>query len=290
MNTRAFCVRLRKTLEQNGNENAAFEARVLLETSLGKETANRMFVCDEPLSEQQMRQTEALARRRAAGEPLQYLCGSWDFLDCTFAVGAGVLIPRPETEELVLLALERMADLQKPTVFDLCAGTGCIGLSVKKRRPDANVYLFELSDEALRFCNENRCALGLAREVPLIQSDVLRGFSAVSALPVPDVILSNPPYISSGELAGLQKEVLCEPSMALDGGEDGLVFYRALAEKWLPFLKEGALVGVECGETQAQTVAGLFEKAGYRTEISKDFNEIERFVFARKTTKEKGIL
>ena len=282
MNTRAKAAELRKALEQGGLDNAAFEARTLLEAACGKDISSRMFICDEPLTPEQETTLEGLLSRRLSGEPLQYICGSWDFLDNTFAVGEGVLIPRPETEELVLLALERMKELRAPTVFDLCAGTGCIGLSVKKRRADANVYLLELSDAAINCCNENRMALGLARTVPLIQADILRGYEAFRSLPVPDVLLSNPPYIPTSELPTLQPEVQREPKMALDGGEDGLVFYRCLAEKWLPFLKKGALVGVECGEIQAQSVAALFAGAGYQTERCKDFNEIERFVFAIK--------
>ena len=290
MNTRAFCAGLRKTLEQAGIDNAAFEARILLEAALGKEAATRMLVCDAPISNAQTRQTELLLRRRLAGEPLQYLCGSWDFLDSTFAVGEGVLIPRPETEELVLLALERMREMKAPTVFDLCAGSGCIGLSVKRRRPDANVYLFEKSGDALHYCNENRCALGLARSVPLVQADILRGYEAFRSFPVPDVILSNPPYIPSDELFALQREVQREPAMALDGGADGLTFYRALAEAWVPFLKDCALVGVEWGEDQAQTVAALCAGAGFLPEICRDFNPTERFVFARRGTEKEGTL
>ena len=282
MKTRTFAAELRKTLEICGVENSAFEARTLLEAALGKDAANRMYICDEPLTPEQMQLANELVRRRLSGEPLQYLCKSWDFLDSTFAVGEGVLIPRPETEELVLLALDRMADMKSPTVFDLCAGTGCIGLSVKKRREDANVYLFEISDDALRYCNKNRCALGFGRSVPLVQADILRGYEAFRSFPVPDVILSNPPYIPSNEIPFLQREVRKEPVLALDGGADGLVFYRSLAEGWLPFMKVGALVGVECGENQARVVANLFSGAGYTTEICRDFNQIERFVFARK--------
>ena len=230
MNTRPFLAAVRERLQRGGVENAAFEARTLLEIVLGKDSATSAYVSNAVLSDAQTAQTEALLKRRLSGEPLQYLCGSWDFLDSTFVVGEGVLIPRPETEELVLLALERMKELPSPTVYDLCAGSGCIGLSVKRRRSDANVYLFELSDDALRYCNENRCALGFAQTVPLIQADVLRGYAAVSSLPVPDVILSNPPYIATAELPTLQREVQNEPAMALDGGEDGLVFYRAIAE------------------------------------------------------------
>ena len=282
MNTRPFLAAVRERLQRGGVENAAFEARTLLEIVLGKERATSAYISDAALSAQQTAQTEALLKRRLSGEPLQYLCGNWDFLDSTFAVGEGVLIPRPETEELVLLALERMKGMSAPTVFDLCAGSGCIGLSVKRRRSDANVYLFELSDDALRYCNENRCALGFAQTVPLIQADVLRGYAAVSSLPVPDVILSNPPYIATAELPALQREVQKEPAMALDGGEDGLVFYRAIAEKWLPYLQTGALIGVECGETQAQSIAALFGLQGFSCEICKDFNGFDRFVFARK--------
>ena len=117
---------------------------------------------------------------------------------------------------------------------------------------------------------------------PAQMRPIVERLAAVSSLPVPDVILSNPPYIATADLPALQREVQNEPAMALDGGEDGLVFYRAIAEKWLPYLQTGALIGVECGETQAQSIAELFEDQGFSCEICKDFNGFDRFVFARK--------
>ncbi|MBO5184222.1 MAG: peptide chain release factor N(5)-glutamine methyltransferase, partial [Clostridia bacterium] len=145
-----------------------------------------------------------------------------------------------------------------------------------------NVYLVEYFDEALGFLNENRMALSVARSVPAIKGDVLEGYEKFGFLPRPDVIVSNPPYIKKSELAFLQSEVRCEPSTALDGGEDGLVFYRAFAEKWLPFINEKGFIAVECGETQAEKIASLFSKHSSEITVLKDFNGIDRFVIAGK--------
>ena len=197
-------------------------------------------------------------------------------------MGEGVLIPRPETEELCTAVIERLKKMHAPTVFDLCAGSGCIGITLKKQVVQANVYLVEYFDEALGFLNENRMSLSVARSVPAIKGDVLEGYEKFGFLPRPDVIVSNPPYIKKSELAFLQSEVRCEPSAALDGGEDGLVFYRAFAEKWLPFINEKGFIAVECGETQAEKIASLFSKHSSEITVLKDFNGIDRFVIAGK--------
>lgn len=215
--------------------------------------------------------------KRASGIPVQYVIGSWDFYGESFAVGQGVLIPRPETELLVDFALDYLSGKKEPVVFDLCAGSGCIGLSVAKNRTDAKVYLIEKSAEAFDYLEKNRNKLGCGN-AELIFGDIFDGFGAFS-LPEPDLILSNPPYIESEDIAALQSEVHYEPIMALDGGKDGLIFYRTITEKWLLFCKGAS--AVECGEGQADSIKSIFSSAFAETYSVKDFNGIERVVIGK---------
>jgi len=228
----------------------------------------------------------ALIDRRASGEPLQYILGEWEFYGLQFVVGPGVLIPRPETELLVKIAIKHLRDAPggknaPPTVLDLCAGSGCVGLSVAHHCPNARVYLIELSDQAMPYLRENAKAYPNAE---VIAADVLNWQLSLPInnwqLSTCQLILANPPYVKSSEIAGLSEEVRCEPRMALDGGADGLTFYRVLAERWLPRLAPGGLLACECCEGQARDVAAMFSP--YATEIKRDFNGVERVVVARR--------
>ncbi len=269
-------------LEKNKKADAGTEARLILQKALGLERTQLILKRDELADVNAIAETQRIIEQRKKNIPLQYILGEWDFYGQTFKVGEGVLIPRPETEELCTDVIERLKKMQAPTVFDLCAGSGCIGITLKKQVVQANVYLVEYFDEALGFLNENRMSLSVARSVPAIKGDVLEGYEKFGFLPRPDVIVSNPPYIKKSELAFLQSEVRYEPSAALDGGEDGLVFYRAFAEKWLPFINDGGFIAVECGETQAEKIASLFSKHSGEITVLKDFNGIDRFVIAGK--------
>ena len=255
-------------------ENARNEARWIFESAFdcGREYAvlHGNDEADEKKSERFMSMIES----RAGGMPVQYVIGEWDFYGESFKVGEGVLIPRPETEMLVDFALEYLADKKNPVVFDLCSGSGCIGLTVAKNREDARVFLLEKSDAAFSYLSENRKLLG-CENATLISGDLFDGFKGFD-LPEPDLILSNPPYIITDEIAALQKEVLREPAMALDGGEDGYDFYRAIALKWLPFCK-GA-IAVECGENQTEKIEKLFSAECVRVYSENDFNGIGRTV------------
>lgn len=211
---------------------------------------------------------------RASGVPVQYVIGEWDFFGETFSVGEGVLIPRPETELLVEFALEYLKDKEKTVVVDLCAGSGCIGLSVAKNLPLSKVYLIEKSPEAFRYLSENKERLGCGN-AEIIRGDIFNGFEAFDLLS-PDLILSNPPYIESEEIGALQSEVKKEPLMALDGGEDGLIFYKAIASEWLGYCK-GA-IAVECGENQSDAVKNIFSEYCVNIKSVSDFNGIERVV------------
>lgn len=213
-------------------------------------------------------------RMRASGVPVQYVIGEWDFFGETFSVGEGVLIPRPETELLVEFALEYLKDKKNPVIFDLCSGSGCIGLSIAKNIPYAKVFLIEKSPEAFRYLEKNKDTLN-CNNAYAISGDIFSGFEGFD-LPIPDLILSNPPYIETAEIETLQSEVHKEPLMALDGGKDGLIFYRAICEKWLPFCK-GA-VAVECGENQSKDIKDIFSEYCDNLKSINDFNNIERVV------------
>lgn len=267
-------------LENECIDDAAFDARLLVECACNIKHGDFLLERYREASEEEAGKAFNFTDKRISGQPVQYITGRWEFLDMEFSVGEGVLIPRPETEELVVSVAEKIRKRERPVVFDLCSGSGCIGLSVKNLCPEADVYMIEKSEDALVFLEKNRMDLGFGNNTVLIQGDILKGYEGFSFLPRPDVIISNPPYIKTEEIPSLQKEVQLEPLMALDGGEDGYIFYRCLSEKWLPFIKEGGFMAVECGEEQAPSVASMLLENAKETEIVKDFNGIERMVFA----------
>lgn len=262
------------SLEDGGIENAASEAMWLLEAALEK---GREYILlnssDTVLSEKEQRYLDFVGER-LGGRPIQYILGKWDFYGNEFFVGEGVLIPRPETELLVDFAREQMKNGERKTVFDLCAGSGCIGLSVARLFPDSRVCLIEKSSEAFEYLKKNKEKLNCGN-AEIINGDIFDGPEALG-LPKPDLILSNPPYIESKLLPELQAEVRREPALALDGGEDGLDFYRAIAARWL----SGCLgsVAVECAEGQATEIQKLFSEHFALTETVCDFGGIQRVV------------
>ncbi len=268
----------RELLRENNIDNYANEARWIFEAvfECGREYAvfHANDEADADKSAEYLKKTE----QRASGTPVQYVIGSWDFYGESFFVGEGVLIPRPETELLVDFACDYLKDKINPVVFDLCAGTGCIGLTIARLNPHAKVFLVEKSADAMKYLQRNADKFALTN-VQIISGDIFRGFDAFD-ISKPDLILSNPPYINSGDIAGLQSEVLKEPAMALDGGKDGLDFYKAIAEKWLTHC--GGAIAVECGEGQAESIRAIFSNQCAETFSIRDFNDIERVVVGRK--------
>lgn len=269
-------------LDSCGIRDSISETQQITENALGVTRTQLLLRKTKKAPARAVKKVNEAIEKRRNGVPLQYILGEWDFYGETYKIGEGVLIPRPETEELCALVVERLKSMDAPVVFDLCSGSGCIGITLKKQIEKANVYLVEYYDEALAYLNQNRINLGVEDSVPAIKGDVLTGYENFDSLPIPDVIVSNPPYVERNELSTLQLEVRHEPVTALDGGEDGLDFYRAIAEKWLPFLKPGGLVAVECGETQAQSIAALFSDECENISIVRDFDGIERYVLAEK--------
>ncbi len=258
-------------------DNASFEALQLLLYSCGMDRTEYLLYRDRPAQPENIDTLSVLVRRRIEGEPLQYLLQSQDFLENTFTVGPGVLIPRPETEELTLRCIEKIRKKHYHTVFDLCAGSGCIGLSIARVCPDTEVYLFEKYDGALKYLRLNIPAQATER-VYIIAADILH---PPADLPQPDLIVSNPPYIPTAEIPSLQKEVQREPVTALDGGTDGLLFYRAIARNWLPLLKDDGFAAFECGEEQSDALQNLFCSFGAVSAVQ-DAYGVNRFIIIEK--------
>ena len=203
------------------------------------------------------RRVRELTARHLAGEPVAYLIGEWEFYGLPLDISKEVLIPRPDTEVLVDQALPYVQSLGNCRVLDLCAGSGCIGLALASQAPQAHVVLGEFSDGALRICRQNR-ALGEFH-----------------------CIVSNPPYIPHGDIPGLDHSVKdYEPHLALDGGEDGLDFYRAISEKWKAALAPGGRLYFEVGIGQADAVLRIMRAQGFGDiQVVKDHNDIPRVVF-----------
>ena len=261
-----------------GCPDADFDARELFRLVTGAD----LRLADQPLTAAQADRLETLTVRRADREPLQYLCGSWPFLDFELAVGPGVLCPRADTEVVAEAAAGLLAGVQKPKVLDLCAGTGCLGLGVKRFCPDAVVTSLEKSPEAFRYLEQNaRNALHRPAATP-VQGDL---FTYWETLPEGklDLIVSNPPYLTAAEMQQLQPEVAREPAMALEAGADGLVFYRAIAEHYQKALRPGGALALEIGWQQREAVTALLAENGW-VEIAckKDYGGNDRCITARR--------
>lgn len=301
--------RVEQCLAAAGCPDADYDARELFRLAAGRDAR----VSDRPLTEPEAQTLEQLCQRRAAREPLQYLCGVWSFLDFELAVGPGVLCPRADTEVVAEAAAGTLAGVKAPKVLDLCAGTGCLGLGVKRFCPDAVVTCVEKSPEAFVYLEKNaRLALkgqgrtsedllapspfapqdeplfdwGIPKK-PVFAVTPVEGdlFTYWQTLPEGglDLIVSNPPYLTAAEMQQLQPEVAQEPAMALAAGEDGLVFYRALAEHYKQALRPGGALVLEIGWQQRAAVCRLLEENGWvDVECRKDFGGNDRCILARR--------
>ena len=233
----------------------------------------------EDLPDKIVEKAIAMAENRAAGVPLQYVLGKWSFMGREYSVGSGVLIPRDDTEVVVKAALDIIKDVHRPVIADLCSGTGIIAVTLQKKLNNATVYAVEKSSDAyaylLRNIKDNRA------DIHPVKADIADCADAF-ANETFDMIISNPPYIRSSDIAGLQKEVLYEPRMALDGGESGYDFYEIILQKWTPKLKKGGYIALEIGEDQYEHIKSLLQKHGYTDTIGyPDIQVITRAVTAK---------
>ena len=255
----------RKRLEAAGVEDAAFDAAALVATQAGDGWRWQ----DPELDEIAQARLAALTARRAAREPLQYILGRWPFLDFELQVGPGVLCPRADTELLAEEGAKRLAGKSSPAVLDLCAGSGCVGLGVKRLCPAARVVCLEKSPEAFRYLEQNAASALPGFDVACPAVSCIRGdvfeYQRQLAPESLDLILSNPPYVTDGEMGQLAPEVLREPAMALRADHEGLAFYEHIAPAYLPALRPGGWLAVEIGWRQGAAVQAIFRAAGYET-------------------------
>lgn len=262
---------LRAALAGAGIEEAENEARLLFSHFSGC-PLSALYGIDPDCA---LPALEAALTRRLQREPLAYILGQADFYRQCYAVGPGCLIPRPDTERLVELAVKLL-----PTgahFADLCTGIGTVALSVLGDRGDTTAAGFELSEESLEYARLNRKKYGMEERFSLIRADLLRS----EPTGIYDAILSNPPYIPTGDLAGLSPEVGYEPVGALDGGADGMTFYRRFLG-FAPHLREGGFFLFECGYDEEEKIAELARERGFSFTAYRDYGKNFRVALLRR--------
>lgn len=270
----------RRILEQAGLPDAALDARFLLEEVCGTNLQTLLVFPEKKVTEEEVNQYRTFIQRRKDREPTAMILGEWDFMGLTFRLNKSTLIPEQDTEVLVETALEELkrrglgeAPLR---ILDLCTGSGCILLSLLHELRNAGGLGTDLSEEALEAARENAVRLGLQERAAFRQGDLWEPVGDERF----DLIVSNPPYVPTEVIPTLEPEVRCgEPYAALDGGEDGLVFYRRIMREAAGHLKPSGIIIVESGFDEAPQIAALMQDQklrGIRT--VKDYGGLDRVV------------
>ena len=269
---------VRQRLRESGVEASTLEARELVCFGTGKSREELQRDSRLYASPEREAQVRRLVERRMAGEPVAYLIGEWEFYGLPLDISQDVLIPRADTEVLAEQAIAYIQTLGECRVLDLCAGSGCVGLAIASQAPQARVVLGEIDDSALKICRQNIRRNSLSARVMPIQMDARE--KPARSLGEFQCIVSNPPYIPTGDIAGLEASVRdYEPHMALDGGADGMDFYRSIAEQWKEALAPGGRIYFEVGIGQADAVLRLMRSQGFGDlQIIKDHHKIPRVV------------
>lgn len=269
----------RARLRKAGIEAAQLEARELVCYAADKSREQLYRDMHLYVSAELEKRVDDLVQRRLAGEPVAYIIGEWEFYGLPMDINQDVLIPRADTELLAERGIARAREAgEGARVLDLCAGSGCVGIAVAANVPGCRVVLGELSEGALRTCKQNVRRNQLNARVTCLSVDALEQPS--SALWDFDVIVCNPPYIPTGDIPGLDVSVKdYEPHMALDGGEDGLDYYRVIAAKWKSALRLGGALVFEVGIGQAPDVENILAMQGYENiQTAQDSQGIWRVV------------
>lgn len=266
--------------QRKGIDSPRLTADLLLAHVLGLKRVQLYTDMDRPLHKDELAAYRGLVERRVAGMPTHYLLGEREFYGLPMKVDPRVLIPRPETEQLVEMALERLPEDASGPVLDLCTGSGCIAVALAAKRPNLKVIATDLSADALAVARENAERNGVAERVEFREGDL---FAPVAGQRF-QLIVSNPPYVATAKIDGLMAEVRQEPRRALDGGADGLDLLRIIARQAPEHLVPGGDLLVEIGEEQGEQVKALFEQAGLvECRVHEDFAGLVRFVTARRS-------
>lgn len=276
-------ISLRNRLRDAGIEAAALEARLIAATAAGKSTEKLLRDMRYYATDEVERRAEEMVQRRLAGEPVAYITGVWEFRGLPMEVSRDVLIPRIDTEVLAELAIKYLRGTGRldARVLDLCSGTGCIGCAIAAELPRVRVVLADVSAAAMDISRRNVERNGLGGRVSFLPADVTKQPPLMTGSF--DLVVSNPPYIPTMEILTLDPSVRdYEPVWALDGGEDGLDFYRAILKNWAGVIRQGGELMFEVGEDQAERVKDLMRMAGLREARSfPDTQNIQRVVAAK---------
>lgn len=263
-------------LEQSGNEYAKYERKVLLEEVLGMKYLQMLTCADDLVPDEKVKQYRDMLKKRCNHYPLQYILGYAHFMDYTFHVDENVLIPRNDTEilvELVLDILSKEKSLSDYSVLDMCCGSGCIGISLKLYYPEIDLSLCDISKEALKVSEMNLKKYNVKAQ--LFESDLFAHIEGHYSM-----IVSNPPYIEHDVIDTLMPEVKdYEPRLALDGGQDGLDFYKKIILDAVKHLRDNGYLIFEIGYNQGKEVCSLMKDSGFRSVfIQKDYAGLDRVV------------
>lgn len=263
---------LLRYVKDNLTDNAVFEAEEILSHTLNMSRTELILNSKEDVSREDENKVISLLKRRQEGEPLWYIIGKCEFMSLPFYVKKGVLIPRPDTETLVEEIIKTAKD--NAEILDICCGSGCIGISLGKYIKGSKVKMLDISPRALEISQRNIELNGVGN-VSAERLDILKEVPKGRY----DIVVSNPPYINSNVIDTLQREVKdYEPRLALDGGSDGLIFYRRIADIAPLILKKGGILAFEIGYDQGESVKELMEKSFLNVDVIKDLQGNDRVV------------
>lgn len=271
-------------LKKEEYNNPQLDAELLLRHVLKVDKVYIYTHLNEEVDREDVDEFLDLVNKRNKGYPLQYIIGNQEFMGLNFNVGEGVLVPRPDTEILVEKIIDMAKDIDKESIdiLDIGTGSGAITLSLAYYIKNSNLYSIDISSEALEIARKNRDNLGLCDRVEFINTNILDGFNFLDKKI--DIIVSNPPYIPTIEIEKLQKEVsMYEPKLALDGGEDGLKFYRYITKEGKNHLTDEGILAFEIGYDQGKEVYNIMRENGFiDINIIKDLEDRDRVVIGRR--------
>lgn len=266
-------------LKQNNIENSTLKAKILLENILNVKKEYLLIHSEEEVKQEDKIKYENCIKELIKGKPLQYITNNQEFMGLNFYVDENVLIPQPDTEILVEKAIEIAETTQKNKILDMCTGSGCIAISLAKKINNAQITAVDISNSALNVANKNAINNNVENKIKFVNSDMFNNIEEKF-----DIIVSNPPYIETETINKLEIEVQNEPHLALDGGIDGLKFYKIIANNAFEYLNENGYLLLEIGYNQQNSVTQLLQDIGkYKNiETIKDLGGNYRVVIARK--------
>lgn len=269
-----------KTMQENSVENPEFDTLQFAKEIFSLDNTTLRLLTDEKATDSQIKRLNEFTARRISGEPIQYILGYWEFMGRKFFVGEGVLIPRDDTEVVVEACIDVLSPVKNSEVIDLCSGSGIIAITLKSLFPSLSVSAVEKSETAFSYLNKN-CEENNVK-INAVLGDITTCFSRFDDEYF-DLLVSNPPYVKTVSIGTLQKEIAFEPKMALDGGDDGLFFYRSIIKNWKSKIKHGGYIAFEFDDDQSDIVENLLLQNGFSNiKVQKDIQNLRRATIAKR--------